>query len=120
MTNQPAPSNVKLVIYRITITIPGQSLTTYCTDLPAMGITTEQIAMFPKHTVGLVYKISIAEDTSAEGLINCLNGYAHPDVPQELVAKLVDGSYWTPVTEHDSPTAEQVLSAFIDGEYKND
>jgi hypothetical protein len=118
MTDKSAPKAEDLVIYRTVITIPGQSFTTYSMDLPVMqSPITETI--LPRRAVGTIFKIEIPTGFSVLELVECLNGYSTPNIMQECIAKLVDGCYWVPVI-HKSPTAVEVVSAFMNGEYNND
>jgi hypothetical protein len=107
----------ELIIYKFIVTIPGQSMTWYGND--PINYKTE--VGFPRSAHGLVYESHIPRDCSVEDLINYLNGLSPESESfiEHKIAFLMKG-HWVPFIEKSPPTAVDVISAFMNGEFKND
>ncbi|MFA5036418.1 MAG: hypothetical protein WC479_04510 [Candidatus Izemoplasmatales bacterium] len=105
----------EMIIYKFIVTIPGQSMTWYGNEPINYRI---QVG-FPRPAHGLVYEARIPRDCSIEDLINYLNGLSPDSFTEHKIAFLMRG-YWVPFIEKSPPTAVDVISAFINGEYRND
>lgn len=116
MTDQPAPVSKDLVVRKFIVTIPGQSITWYEDESESVNFGTR--TAFPRKAHGYVYTTRIPRTCTSEELADYLNG-SIPVFSEDMVAKLEDG-FWVPVGRQESPTADEVLAAFINGEYKND
>jgi hypothetical protein len=116
MTDQPAPESGNLIINKFIVTIPGQSITWYEDEDESINF--KYPTAFPRSAHGYIYKASIPRDCTSEDLANYLNGLQVATFSEEIIAKLEFG-YWVPIIR-ESPTADMVVAAFINGEYKND
>jgi hypothetical protein len=105
----------ELVIYKFIVTILGQSMIWYGNE--PINYRTE--VGFPKSAHGLVYEAHIPRDCSVEDLINYLNGTVSDTFTEHKIAFLLRG-YWVPFIEKSPPTAVDVVTAFINGEFNND